>query len=127
MLKRALKVSVPAGPWVEQYRSALERAIRDGLSMAGAAGALVGGQVVLSGALQRGEVLEVVLAQDCAARTERAIRDSAGEGVEFTRLSMAAADIGQLLGRGPRAAIGVRRSRSAIHLQRQLRRLRSLG
>lgn len=137
-LGRAFKRPVAAGPWVASYREALARAIRDGLSQAAASGALVGGQDVLTEALTSRQVLEVALASDCAPRTERHLRAAAspgdppaeGEasgGVPFTRLDLTAAELGAQVGRGPRAAVGVRSSRAASHLRRQLHRLRCLG
>ena len=126
-LSRAFKRAVPSSDWVAQYRTALRSALRDGLSMAAASGALAGGHVVLKAAIEAGEITEVAFASDCAERTERSIREAAGEGATTTRLPFTASEIGRIVGRGPRAAIGVRRSRAAIHLIRQLRRLRSLG
>ncbi|MCB9674822.1 MAG: DUF448 domain-containing protein [Alphaproteobacteria bacterium] len=127
MLKRSLKVLVPAGSWVAQYRDSLDRAIRDGLSMAAAAGAVAGGNQVLTAAIAAGEVAEVALASDCSPRTERQLREAAPDGLPFTRLSIPTAELGHLVGRGPRAAVGIRGSRAATHVMRQLRRLRSLG
>lgn len=127
MLKRGLKVLVPTGPWAETYRSALLRALEDGLSQAAAAGALAGGNHILTTALRDDKVEEVVLAADVAAGTEKKLRAAASERVVFTRLHLDTAQLGDRVGKGPRAALGVRRSRAAIHLQRQLRRLRSLG
>jgi predicted RNA-binding protein YlxR (DUF448 family) len=126
-LARAFKRPVPADPWSSRYREALDRALLDGLSMASASGALVGGQDVLVAALTAGQVVEVLLASDCAPRTERHLRAAAREGLPFTRLTILAADLGLQVGRGPRAAVGVRSSRAAAHLLRQLHRLRSLG
>lgn len=127
MLKRGLKVVPPSGPWVASYREALERAIEDGLSMAAAAGALVGGQERMVAALRKGEVPQVILASDIAAGSEKKLRAAAGDQVLFTRIHLDTGSLGERVGKGPRAGVGVRSSRSATHLIRQLRRLRGLG
>ena len=48
----------------------------------------------------------------------------AGDGVPFVVLPISREALGQRIGRGSRAAVGVTPSRSARHLHRQLRRLR---
>lgn len=126
-LKRSFKCDVPTGPWLQQYRMALERALCDGFSMAAASGALVGGRVVLEAALREGAAMEVVLASDAADRTVRALRAAAPEGMNFTVITLNAETLGAQVGKGSRAAVGVRPSRATKHLRRQLRRLRSLG
>lgn len=127
-LKRPLRAPVQAGPFVEQYRAALQRALEDGLSMAAAAGALVGGNAVLQQALRRSEVDEVLVAHDASERTLRQLHEAAPEGVTFTTVPwLTAASLGHRIGRGLRAAVGVKPSRAARHLRLQLRRLRGLG
>lgn len=127
MLKRGLKVVPPTGPWVSDYRKAVQRALEDGLSMASAAGALVGGQERLTAALRKGELTHVVLASDIAEGSEKKVRAAASDRVVIVRCHLQTTDLGDRVGKGPRAALGIRSSRSATHLIRQLRRLRSLG
>ncbi len=127
LLKRSLKIVPAAGPWVQAYRAAVERALEDGLSQAAAAGALVGGQERLVRALQQGTIRWVVLASDVAPATERRLRGAASEDVPFVRSHLDTGALGERVGKGPRSAIGVERSRAATHLVRQLRRLRRLG
>lgn len=127
-LKRPLRATFPSGPWEQQFRDALTRALEDGLSMASAAGALVGGNALLQEALGKGEVDEVLVANDASARTLRQLREAAPEGVTFTEVPwMSAASLGHRIGRGLRAAVGIRPSRASRHLRVQLRMLRRLG
>jgi hypothetical protein len=127
MLKRGLKVLVPTADWSGAYRSALLRALEDGLSLAQSGGALVGGAQMLTAALREDRLEEVVLAADIAPGSLKKLRAAAAERVVFTTIHLDTGALGERVGKGPRAALGIRRSRAAIHLQRQLRRLRALG
>jgi hypothetical protein len=110
-----------------QLRERVQSAALDGLSQAAAAGALVGGHDRLAAELAQGTVVEVVLASDASPRTVASLREVARPGVEFTALPLDREALGARVGRGSRAALGVRRSRAAAHLLSQLRRLRALG
>lgn len=127
-LEKPLKCPVAPGPWTQQFTEALQRAIEDGLSMASAAGALVGGRAMLVDALQHRAILGVVVAHDASERTLQDLREAAHEGVPFTTLNfLSTAELGARTGKGMRAAVGIRSSRAAHHLLRQLRTLRALG
>lgn len=126
-LSRALGVTAPPDALLDLLRRAAERALPDGVSMAAAAGAVVGGHDALVRAIQAGEVVEVLVASDAAERTVRGLRAAAGPELPFTSVPLDAATLGARTGRGARAALGVRPSRAANHLRRQLRRLRDLG
>lgn len=127
MLKRSFKVLVPSADWTGAYRDAVIRALEDGLSLGQSGGALVGGNHMLTLALRDDAIEEVVLAADIAVGSEKKLRAAASDRVQFTRIHLGTGALGDRIGKGPRAALGIRRSRAAIHLQRQLRRLRSLG
>lgn len=127
VLSRALKGQVDPGDLGGGIRTAVVHAAGDGLSQAAASGALVGGHDVLVRALEEGRVVEVAVASDAAERTLRSLRAAAGAAIAFTEVPWSRAELGGRIGRGPRAAVGVTRSRSAAHLIRQLRRLRMLG
>ncbi len=127
LLSRALDASVDATSLLERVRAAVESSALDGLSMAAAAGALVGGHDLLEGALRSGEVVEVVVASDASERTIDSLRSSAREGMAFTRVSLGREKLGARVGRGDRAALGILPSRAASPLRRQLRRLRALS
>jgi len=126
VIERALGVSASVDDIEAQLREHVERALLDGLSMAAAAGALVGGRDLLEQALREGLVVEVAIASDAADRTIGALRQVAAEDVEFTELPIDREALGHRIGKGARAAVGIRRSRATEHLRRQLRRLRML-
>ncbi len=107
-------------------RAATWRAVRDGLSQAAAAGALVGGRDVLERALLAGEVDLLVFATDASERTRRGL-SRAAEAVPEHEVPFDREALGQLVGRGSRAALGVKPSRATTHLRRQLRRAADLG
>lgn len=109
-----------------EIRRQVEAAMLDGLSMAAAAGALVGGFDALEQAIREGRVGEVVLASDASVRTVGELR-ALTEGLPFTPIALDRQALGERVGRGPRAALGVTASRAASHLRKQLRRLRALG
>lgn len=112
-------------------RDQVMRAVADGLSMAQASGALVGGHDVLIHGINDGIVIEIVVASDASDRTigdlRAAVEGSAHPNVPFTRIPMDRETLGTRIGRGSRAAVGIKASRATAHLRRQLHRLRALG
>ena len=102
------------------------RAASDGLSQAAAAGALIGGHEKLKVAIAKGDILHVVTASDASSRTLEALRIVAVD-IPFTELPVDRVAMGAKVGKGARAALGIRRSRSASHLLTQLHRLSKLG
>lgn len=127
LLSRAFKGSVRAPDLLEAVQRAVEQALRDGLSLAAASGALVGGHDVLVHALAEGRVAEVALASDAAERTVGAITGLAGDEVPITTLPLDKESLGTQIGSGTRAAVGVLGVSASVHLRRQLQRLRRLG
>ena len=119
------KVDLSAIP--DQVALLLREAVLNGVSLAVASGALVGGFQVLQAALKDERVDLVVLASDVSDRTRRALSGAAHSDVLFVDVPVDKVELGARMGKGSRAAVGVTRSRSATHLRRQLRRLRSLG
>lgn len=126
VLSRALRGPVDAGALSDQVRNAVLRACADGLSMAAAGGALVGGHDALSRALEDGSVVDVVVAEDASERTVASLRKAAGD-LSFTSMPLTREALGAKVGSAPRAAVGVRLDHASTHLRRQLRRLRDLG
>jgi predicted RNA-binding protein YlxR (DUF448 family) len=126
-LARAFSQSVDASGLLAAIRGQVEAAVLDGLSLAAAAGALFGGHDVLSQAIREGRVVEIVVASDASVRTLSELRAIAGEEMAFTPVPLGKEALGNRIGRGARAALGVAASRAASHLRRQLHRLRSLG
>jgi ribosomal protein L7Ae-like RNA K-turn-binding protein len=110
----------------EQVIDVIGRAALDGLSLASAAGAIVGGHDALVRELTAHRIAAVVGAEDASERTITSLKEAAGPDVSFVVLPLDRDALGQKVGRGPRAALGVTSSRSASHLRQQLRRLRQL-
>lgn len=127
VLKRALGAEGDVGALEAQLRDRVREAMLDGLSMAAAAGALVGGRDVLERALVEERVAEVIVASDASPRTVEALRRAAGDAVPFTVVDVDRETLGARIGKGARAAVGVLASSASVHLRRQLRRLRMLG
>ena len=127
MLQRALKAPAEVHGIREGLLGAVVEAMLDGLSMAAAAGALIGGQDVLEQALRENRIVEVLVANDASMRTVASLRTAADAAVAFSVVPLGRDALGARVGRGSRAALGVTASRAASHLSRQLRRLRALG
>jgi hypothetical protein len=117
---------VDASSLAVDFPAAILRAALDALSLAAASGALIGGFDLLSGALRRGEVACLVLASDASERTTSEIR-SAADGIPAITLPLDRTALGARIGKGPRAALGVRPTRSTAGLLVLLRRLGELG
>jgi uncharacterized protein len=105
----------------------IQAAVLDGVSMAAAAGALVGGRDLLEKALREERILHVVVANDAAERTLGALRHASGGDISFTTVPLNRVALGRRVGKGARAALGVTRSRASVHLLRSLRRLHGMG
>jgi ribosomal protein L7Ae-like RNA K-turn-binding protein len=110
-----------------QLMTAVHRATNDGVSQAAAAGALVGGHAKLVKSRDLGTVDMVIVASDASERTVRSLQTHADEEVVFVSVPVTTEQLGQRVGRGSRAALGVTASRAASHLRRQLHRLVALG
>ena len=108
-------------------RALILAAALDGLSQAQAGGALVGGKDGLRRAITDGSLSVVVLADDASARTADDLRRRISGDLATMQLPLVARSLWARIGKGPRAALGVRSSPVAAHLLRQLRRLRRLG
>jgi len=124
---RALKHQVDVadlGAWIVR---AVVRAVEDGLSLAAAGGALVGGHDALERALEEGRIAEVVVASDASERTVGGLRRVAGDDVPFVVLSATREALGTRVGKRSRAALGVLVAPASTHLLRQLHRLRNVG
>ncbi len=127
MLSRALDVDVTTAGLLARIRVVVMNAALDGLSMAAAAGALVGGADVLAEAVGKGQIVEIVVASDASPRTLADLEKICAGRMLFTTLPLDRDALGTRIGRGSRAALGVTASRATSHLRRQLRRLRGLG
>ena len=111
----------------EDLLKVLHEAALDGLSMAQASGSLVGGQTLLAKALQDRLVSHIVFATDASERTLDGLRARADSAVVFCGFPLDRDALGRRIGKGTRAAVGIRPSRGSLHLRTQLRRLSALG
>lgn len=126
-LARSLRTKPDTSGLAAQLQQRIVAAALEGLSMAAAAGLLVGGRDLLTSALRGGRISGVVLASDAAERTVEGFRAAAPDHVPFVQLPIDATALGARVGKGPRAALGVGHGAAATHLRTQLRRLRHLG
>lgn len=126
LLARAFRADARVHDLEGQMRSAVEMALRDGLSLAAAAGDLIGGHDALVAALHDGRVIEVALASDLADRSRRSLEKAASDR-PMTSIPLDRIQLGEQVGSGPRAAVGIVDSGATVHLRRQLQRLRRLG
>lgn len=124
-LAHALRDPIEVDGLLERVRAAVRRAAFEGLSIAAASGSLVGGHDRLRAALSAGEVDLVVVARGASERTLESLHQVAGE-VPFIPVDLDTAGLGELIGRGARAALGLRKTRGAAFAARQLRRLLDL-
>ncbi|MEQ1504419.1 MAG: YlxR family protein [Myxococcota bacterium] len=123
---RVLKQPVDAAGLVQQLEDALLRVVIDGLSLAAAAGAVIGGHDVLEMGLRDGRVVELIFASDAAERTVGDLLRASGDR-PVTRLPLDKNTLGAKVGQAPRAALGLVPAPAFRHLRDQLRRLRSMG
>lgn len=107
-------------------RAHVLQGIKDGMTMAEAAGALVIGRERLTAAIQADAVVLVGISSDASERTVDEVR-SAGEGLTIVALPWTSEELGAIVGRKPIAAFGAPSSRPGAWLRRQLRRLSALG
>ncbi len=127
ILGRTLRGQVDTAGLEVAMREAILHHVLNALSLAAAAGSLVGGRDVLEKALREQRIVAVVVASDASERTLRALQQVASEQVPFTPLPLDRDSLGARVGRAPRAALGVLDTRASTSLRRGLRRLRDLG
>jgi predicted RNA-binding protein YlxR (DUF448 family) len=126
-LGRALRAGVEVAGLAGTVRSLLRAALMDGLSLAAAGGALVGGADLLEAALKSGRIRELVVASDAAERSVKNLRDAAPDVPTTLADGLTRDALGARIGRGSLAAVGVSDLPAARHLLRTLRRLRDVG
>lgn len=125
-LASALGVDVDPDALRAEIVAAIGRSALDGLSIAAAAGALIGGQERLVEALLSGRVDLVALASDASERTADRIREAAEEA-EVVITPWSADALGARVGRGALAAVGLTTVGATRSARRWLRRLSAVG
>ncbi len=130
LLGRHLNAPVDTAALTARVRELILRGVTDGITMAAASGSVVGGHDRLISEISAGEITAVLFANDASSRTVASVRRAIDEApIEITGIdsSFTRADFGRLTGRGERAALGVKSTKGAAFLRRQLRRLKNLG
>jgi ribosomal protein L7Ae-like RNA K-turn-binding protein len=125
-LGHAFKGRVDASGLAAALRQRVLDAVLDGLSLASAAGQVVGGHDAVELAIRDGRVAELVVASDASGRTVADVVRGA-EGLPTTVLPLDKERLGARIGHPPRAVVGIVASPAFRHLREQLHRLRSLG
>lgn len=124
--KRRLRLVDP-GEIPARVRLVVAQAAIEALGVATRAGVIVAsGHDALSRAAEAGQVRAVVVATDASPRS---VRDLHAEerGIPVFVLPLDRDGLGRVIGRGPRAAVGVGGGPAATPLLMQLRRLADLG
>ena len=126
LIERALRCRCKPGPLLEQARRAGGEALLARLGSAWRAGCIVAGRERLIEQLGAGALAGLLLAADASDRRLGALLTQAGD-MPIARLEVGRSEMGRRLGRGPRAALGVRPGAPARPLLRELQRCASLG
>jgi len=125
ILNRALRARVNPAGLLEQVRRANLRAVGDALSLAARSGALAGGREPVRSALSAGSALAVLIASDTSERLARDLRSRA-KGVLVVDMPWDREALGGRIGKGPRAALVVKRGKTGEKLRQELRRMEDL-
>ncbi|HJN77965.1 MAG TPA: DUF448 domain-containing protein [Myxococcota bacterium] len=127
LLHRSLRAQdVDARGLLERVRAANSLAVRDALSLCARAGALAGGKDGVRAVIGSGGGLAVVLASDSSPRLAEDLRRRA-TGLLVIEVPLDREALGAQVGKGPRAALAVRRSKPGRSLARELHRMAALS
>lgn len=124
-LSQALRAPVQTANLASQLRERVLASVLDGLSLAAAAGELIGGHDAVEHAIRDGRIAELVTASDASERTVRDLTRNAE--LPTTTLPIGRDALGARIGQPARAVVGIVASPAFRHLREQLRRLRGLG
>jgi len=125
ILGRALKGQANPGNLLERVRAANFQALDYGLSLAARSGAVAGGKERVRAALSHGEALMLLLAEDASERLKTDLRGRARE-TPVLEVPMDRDTLGAKVGKGPRAALVIKRGKVGAYLVRELRRMDDL-
>ncbi|MSQ01446.1 MAG: DUF448 domain-containing protein [Myxococcales bacterium] len=126
ILQRALDVTtIDTAGLLEEARAANTVAVAELLSLSARAGALVSGADALSGT-SPDSLCGMVLASDAAAGSIDALVRAFPDLPRF-RVMLPREALGHRVGKGPRAAVGLRNAAPTRALLRELRRMLDLG
>jgi len=125
LLSRALKTTVDSSGILAKVQEANQRHLLDALALAARAGSLVSGHDAALGLIQAGKACAVLLAVDASPRVVRRFSSDSGDVAIFP-LVLNREQIGDRIGRGPRAVVAVTTGTSSKQLLRELRRMAAL-
>jgi len=125
ILSRALKGQASTGGLLERVRAANLQALDYGFSLAARSGAVAGGKERVRGALSHGEALMLVLASNASERLKMDLRSRAKD-VLVLEVPIDRDMLGAKVGKGPRAALVIKRGKVGAYLVRELRRMDDL-
>jgi len=125
LLNRALKASVDSSGLLEKVQEANQRHLLDALALAARAGVLASGNDAALGLVQSGKACAVVLASDASPRVIRRFSPDSSD-VSVFPVVLNREQIGDRIGKGPRAVVAVAAGASSNQLLRELRRMAAL-
>lgn len=125
LLRRSLRAQPDTKGLLAKVQAANRKAVLDALSLCQRAGALRGGKEGVRGAISSGSALALVLASDTSPRLAVDLRSRAKE-LPVAVLDLDTSELGNRVGKGPRAALAVLASKPGKHLVRELRRYMAL-
>ncbi len=125
ILNRALKTPADTTGVLEKVQEANLLSLLDALSLSARSGALASGHDAALACLSSGTPCAVGLASDASPRVERRFFDAAG-AVPIFRIPLDREQIGDRIGKGPRAVFAVASCAASKPLLRELRRMAAL-
>ena len=127
VLRRAFKAPVDATELPARVLEASTQRAIDALSLVARAGGLIGGAAQLERSARRQQPLAgLVFAADAADRAKRNA-SKLFDDVPCFRSSLDSASLGEAIGKGPRAVLGIRHSALSETLLEELARAEALG
>ena len=127
VLRRGLGVTPDTSELLFTIRQLVLTSILDGLSMAAAGGAIVGGKVALVEALKGGEISAMLFASDISDRSLGELVQADHSSCLKINLPLDKCTLGVQVGKGPRAAVGVLQQNVSVHLRQRLQWWQRLG
>ncbi len=125
ILNRALKTTADTTGVLEKVQEANLLSLLDALSLSARSGALASGHDAALACLSSSTPCAVGLASDASPRVERRFFDAAG-AVPIFRMPLDREQIGDRIGKGPRAVFAVASCAASKPLLRELRRMAAL-
>lgn len=125
LLRRSLRAHADTKGLLAKVQAANRKAVLDAVSLCQRAGVLRGGKEGVRGALASGSALALVLASDASPRLVTDLRSRAKE-LPVVALDLDTSELGNRVGKGPRAALAVLASKPGRHLVCELRRYMAL-